>query len=129
MVGKASSVSSPWHACLSPGRHGFRERAGDILTVERQVTLPQGTEVFLRTYREDQYDVRADTQEDGGFVLSAGIRDHDDQFVLLTCGRRRPRTAAEAAGLVTWNTCGGCTVRSVRAYLNSSSGNAPASAP
>ncbi|MFJ5272838.1 acyl carrier protein [Streptomyces sp. NPDC088358] len=67
-------------------------KAGDILTVQGKVTLPKGvepggTEVFLQTYNEVEYHVRATTEDDGFFVLSVRVSADDDTFELRTAPR------------------------------------------
>ncbi|KIF76495.1 acyl carrier protein [Streptomyces sp. 150FB] len=64
-------------------------KAGDILTVQGKVTVPkgvdpQGTEVFLQTYWEDEDHVKTTTEDDGFFVLSVRVSRDDDTFVLRT---------------------------------------------
>ena len=64
-------------------------KAGDILTVQGKVTLPKGveetgTEVFLQTYWESEYDVKTTAEEDGFFVMSVRVSDYDDTFALRT---------------------------------------------
>jgi len=67
-------------------------KAGDILTVTGKVTLPkgvqaQGTEVFLQTYWEQEYDVKATATYGGFFVLSVRVSGYDDTFTLRTAPR------------------------------------------
>ncbi|MER7927704.1 acyl carrier protein [Streptomyces sp. NPDC096057] len=67
-------------------------KAGDILTVQGKVTLPQGvepegTEVFLQTYWEQQYHVKVTAEDDGFFVMSVRVSSYDDTFVLRTAPR------------------------------------------
>ncbi|MEV6501016.1 acyl carrier protein [Streptomyces prunicolor] len=67
-------------------------KAGDILTVTGKVTLPkgvqpQGTEVFLQTYWEQEYDVKATATYDGFFVMSVRVTGYDDTFALRTAPR------------------------------------------
>ena len=64
-------------------------KAGDILTVQGKVTLPagvepEGTEVFLQTYWEDEYHVKTTAEDDGFFVLSVRVSSDDDTFELRT---------------------------------------------
>lgn len=64
-------------------------KAGDILTVQGKVTLPkgvepQGTEVFLQTYWEQEYDVKTTAEDDGFFVMSVRVSGYDDTFELRT---------------------------------------------
>ncbi|MCX4906517.1 acyl carrier protein [Streptomyces sp. NBC_00878] len=64
-------------------------KAGDILTVQGKVTLPkgvepQGTEVFLQTYWEQEYDVKTTVEDDGFFVMSVRVSGYDDTFKLRT---------------------------------------------
>ncbi|MEV6481392.1 acyl carrier protein [Streptomyces sp. NPDC051576] len=64
-------------------------KAGDILTVQGKVTLPkgeepQGTEVFLQTYWEQESHVKVTTEDDGFFVLSVRVSSYDDTFTLRT---------------------------------------------
>ncbi|MFI2264296.1 acyl carrier protein [Streptomyces tubercidicus] len=64
-------------------------KAGDILTVQGKVTLPkggepQGTEVFLQTYWEQEYHVKTTAEADGSFVLSVRVARDDDTFELRT---------------------------------------------
>ncbi|MFJ2888721.1 MULTISPECIES: acyl carrier protein [unclassified Streptomyces] len=64
-------------------------KAGDILTVQGKVTLPQGvepqgTEIFLQTYWEQQSHVKVTAEDDGFFVLSVRVSSYDDTFVLRT---------------------------------------------
>ncbi|MGW1714648.1 acyl carrier protein [Streptomyces sp. NPDC002156] len=66
-----------------------RVKAGDILTVQGKVTLPKGveetgTEVFLQTYWESEYDVKTRAEEDGFFVMSVRVSGYDDTFALRT---------------------------------------------
>ncbi|MDG4857108.1 acyl carrier protein [Streptomyces sp. T-3] len=67
-------------------------KAGDILTVQGKVTLPkgvepEGTEVFLQTYWEQQYHVKTTAEEDGFFVVSVRVSAYDDTFELRTAPR------------------------------------------
>ncbi|MDV9169763.1 acyl carrier protein [Streptomyces sp. W16] len=67
-------------------------KAGDILTVTGRVTLPkgvepQGTEVFLQTYWEQEYDVKATATYGGFFVLSVRVTGYDDTFTLRSAPR------------------------------------------
>ncbi|MCL6739202.1 hypothetical protein [Streptomyces neyagawaensis] len=67
-------------------------KAGDILTVQGKVTLPKGvepggTEVFLQTNWESEYDVRTTTEDDGFFVMSVRVSGYDDTFALRTAPR------------------------------------------
>ncbi|MEV6509694.1 acyl carrier protein [Streptomyces sp. NPDC051642] len=62
-------------------------KAGDILTVQGKVTLPQavepqGTEVFLQTYWEQESHVKVTAEDDGFFVLSVRVSSYDDTFTL-----------------------------------------------
>ena len=64
-------------------------KAGDILTVQGKVTLPQGvepqgTEVFLQTYWEQESHVKVTAEDDGFFVLSVRVSSYDDTFTLRT---------------------------------------------
>ncbi|MEU5688344.1 hypothetical protein [Streptomyces venezuelae] len=64
-------------------------KAGDILTVQGKVTVPQGeypgdTEIFLQTYWENQYHVKTTAEEDGFFVLSVRVSRDDNAFRLRT---------------------------------------------
>jgi hypothetical protein len=64
-------------------------KAGDILTVQGKVTLPkgvepQGTEVFLQTYWEQESHVKTTVEDDGFFVLSVRVSSYDDTFTLRT---------------------------------------------
>lgn len=64
-------------------------KAGDILTVQGKVTLPkgvepQGTEVFLQTYWEQEVHVKATVEDDGFFVLSVRVSADDNKFELRT---------------------------------------------
>jgi hypothetical protein len=67
-------------------------KAGDILTVTGKVTLPkgvqpQGTEVFLQTYWEQEYDTKVTATYDGFFVMSVRVTGYDDTFTLRTAPR------------------------------------------
>ncbi|XUL90151.1 hypothetical protein ACQ86D_28855 [Streptomyces galilaeus] len=67
-------------------------KSGDILTVTGKVTLPKGvqpagTEVFLQTYWEQEYDVKSIATYDGSFVLSVRVTGYDDTFTLRTAPR------------------------------------------
>ncbi|WP_427920812.1 acyl carrier protein [Streptomyces sp. cg40] len=67
-------------------------KSGDILTVSGRVTLPggvrpEGTEVFLQTYWEQEYDVRTTARYGGYFVLSVRVTGYDDTFTLRTAPR------------------------------------------
>ena len=67
-------------------------KSGDILTVSGRVTLPggvepAGTEVFLQTYWEQEYDVKATATYGGFFVLSVRVSGYDDTFTLRTAPR------------------------------------------
>ncbi|WP_413756996.1 acyl carrier protein [Streptomyces sp. MMBL 11-3] len=69
-----------------------RVRAGEFLVVQGRVTLPRGinpggTEVFLQTYWESQYDRRMTAKADGSFMLVTRIEDYDDTFTLRTAPR------------------------------------------
>ncbi|MEW2390981.1 acyl carrier protein [Streptomyces venezuelae] len=64
-------------------------KAGDILTVQGKITVPQGeypgdTEIFLQTYWENQYHVKTTAEEDGFFVLSVRVSRDDNAFRLRT---------------------------------------------
>ncbi|MFD4558874.1 acyl carrier protein [Streptomyces sp. NPDC058469] len=64
-------------------------KAGDILTVQGKVNLPQGvepqgTEVFLQTYWEQESHVKVTAEDDGFFVLSVRVSSYDDTFTLRT---------------------------------------------
>ncbi|MFI5885449.1 acyl carrier protein [Streptomyces sp. NPDC051554] len=64
-------------------------KAGDILTVQGKVALPkgvepQGTEVFLQTYWEQESHVKVTAEDDGFFVLSVRVSSYDDTFTLRT---------------------------------------------
>ncbi|MFJ3892941.1 acyl carrier protein [Streptomyces sp. NPDC090083] len=64
-------------------------KAGDILTVQGKVTLPrgeepEGTEIFLQTYWEQESHVKVTAEDDGFFVLSVRVSSYDDTFVLRT---------------------------------------------
>ncbi|MFJ2607403.1 MULTISPECIES: acyl carrier protein [unclassified Streptomyces] len=64
-------------------------KAGDILTVQGKVSLPkgvepQGTEVFLQTNWEEEYDVKVTAENDGFFVMSVRVASGDDTFQLRT---------------------------------------------
>lgn len=67
--------------------------AGDTLTVTGTVDWADGhgpvagTEVFLRTYYENEYRVRTTTDENGTFTLSAQVRDYDNEFVVFSAPR------------------------------------------
>ncbi|MEV0735249.1 acyl carrier protein [Streptomyces sp. NPDC050549] len=67
-------------------------KAGDILTVSGRVTLPKGvqpagTEVFLQTYWEQEYDVKTIATYGGYFVLSVRVSGYGDTFALRTAPR------------------------------------------
>ncbi|WP_245608026.1 acyl carrier protein [Streptomyces hokutonensis] len=67
-------------------------KSGDILTVSGRVTLPKGvqpagTEVFLQTYWEQEYDVKTIATYNGSFVLSVRVTGYDDTFALRTAPR------------------------------------------
>lgn len=62
-------------------------KAGDILIVHGKVTLPkgvnpQGTEIFLQTYWEQEYDVKVTAKDDGSFALKVRVSGYDDTFAL-----------------------------------------------
>ncbi|MEV8545209.1 acyl carrier protein [Streptomyces sp. NPDC051572] len=64
-------------------------KASDILTVQGKVALPkgvepQGTEVFLQTYWEQESHVKVTAEDDGFFVLSVRVSSYDDTFTLRT---------------------------------------------
>ncbi|MFJ9892756.1 acyl carrier protein [Streptomyces sp. NPDC091280] len=77
-------------------------KSGDILTVTGRVTLPKGvqpagTEVFLQTYWEQEYDVRTIATYDGSFALSVRVTGYDDTFTLRTAPRDMYVTGARQA--------------------------------
>ncbi|WP_327403227.1 acyl carrier protein [Streptomyces sp. NBC_01288] len=77
-------------------------KAGDILTVQGKVTLPQGvepqgTEVFLQTYWEQESHVKVTAEDDGFFVLSVRVSGYDDTFTLRTAPRDMYVTGAQQA--------------------------------
>ncbi|MGW0829738.1 acyl carrier protein [Streptomyces prunicolor] len=81
-------------------------KAGDILTVTGKVTLPkgvqpQGTEVFLQTYWEQEYDVKVTATYDGFFVMSVRVTGYDDTFTLRTAPRDMYVAGAQQALPVT----------------------------
>ncbi|MBK6017754.1 acyl carrier protein [Streptomyces sp. MBT53] len=67
-------------------------KSGDILTVSGRVTVPKGvqpagTEVFLQTYWEQEYDAKTIATYNGTFVLSVRVTGYDDTFTLRTAPR------------------------------------------
>ncbi|GAA3908251.1 hypothetical protein GCM10023084_70590 [Streptomyces lacrimifluminis] len=89
----ATSVATkPKYSSVSYQVNTNKVKKGTILTVQGKVTLPkgvepEGTEVFLQTYWENEYRVKTTAEEDGFFVLSVRVRDYDDTFTLRTAPR------------------------------------------
>ncbi|MEV6130924.1 acyl carrier protein [Streptomyces violaceusniger] len=82
-------AANPKSSSVSYQVNRKKVKAGDILTVQGRVTLPkgvepQGTEVFLQTYWENEYRVKTTIEGDGFFVLSVRVSGEDDTFRLRT---------------------------------------------
>jgi hypothetical protein len=91
-VGQAAISAGTVSSTLTYHVNKSKVKAGDILTVDGQVTLPrgqepEGTEVFLRTYYEQEYHAKTTAEDDGGYVLAVKIRNYDNEFVIFSAPR------------------------------------------
>jgi hypothetical protein len=92
-VGQSSLTAEAVPSTLTYHVNKTRVHAGDTLTVTGTVGWADGhgpvagTEVFLRTYYENEYRVKTTTDEKGAFTLSARVRDYDNEFVVFSAPR------------------------------------------